>query len=69
MRGKRSTCWELSIAWFRDDLIDMTINPYPVPRSSSLPDIAWLKLTGGSPGWLTFSRTGLLLLMAAVAFI
>jgi hypothetical protein len=62
----------------------LTSNPYPVPQSnpslaglawgitllvSTLADIAWIKLTGSTPVWLTFAKMGLLLVLALTAFI
>jgi len=36
---------------------------------STLPDIAWIELTGSSPTWLTFSKMGLLLALTLTAFV
>lgn len=62
----------------------MLPNPYPIPQSnraltglawgiillvSTLPDIAWVELTGSTPVWLTFVKMGLLLALALTAFI
>lgn len=62
----------------------MSSNPYPVPKSnhnlttlawivtilvSALPDIAWIELAKGDPAWLTFTKMGLLLVLALATFI
>lgn len=62
----------------------LSSNPYPIPLSnraltalawgvtllaSTLPDIAWVKLAGSTPVWLTFAKMGLLLILALAAFI
>lgn len=62
----------------------MSSNPYPVLQSnrpltglawgitllvSTLPDIAWVELTGHTPAWLTFAKMGLLLILALTAFV
>lgn len=62
----------------------MSSNPYPIPQSnrtltglawgitllvSTLPDIAWVKLAGNMPVWITFAKMGLLLVLALTAFI
>ena len=59
-------------------------NPYPIRQSSrdltflawvvtllisTLPDIAWIKLTGSSPAWLTFAKMGLLLVLTLMTFV
>jgi hypothetical protein len=61
----------------------LSSNPYPIPQSnrtltglawgitllvSTLPDIAWVKLAGSTPVWLTFAKMGLLLVLALTAF-
>lgn len=62
----------------------MSTTPYPVPQSnrsltvlafvaiiliSTLPDIAFDKLTGGIPTWLTFVKMGMLLVLGLAAFV
>ena len=62
----------------------MLSNPYPVPQSnrsltslawgvtilvSTLPDIAWVELTGSTPVWVVFAKMGLLIVLALIAFI
>lgn len=36
---------------------------------STLPEIAWIELTGSSPAWLTYAKMGLLLVLAVMAFV
>ena len=62
----------------------MTTNPYPVSQSnrnltilawvttiliSTLPDIIFDQLAGGIPGWLLYSKMGLMLVLSLAAFI
>jgi len=62
----------------------MPSNPYPVLQSnrrltglawgitvlvSSLPDIAWVELTGSTPVWLVFAKMGVLIFLALISFL
>jgi hypothetical protein len=64
--------------------VRLTENPYPVRQGSrdltilawvvtllvsTLPDIAWIELTGSSPAWLTYAKMGLLVVLALTAFV
>ena len=62
----------------------MPSEPYPVPQKnrpltilawcvtvliSVVPDIAWIELGGSIPSWLIYAKTGLLLIMAILAWV
>jgi hypothetical protein len=62
----------------------MTTDAYPIKQTSrnltiiawiitilisTLPDIAWIELTGSLPDWLVYAKMGLLAILALVAFI
>lgn len=64
--------------------VPLAENPYPIRQSSrdltilawvitllisTLPDIAWIELTGSSPAWLTYAKMGLLLALTLTAFV
>jgi len=49
---------------------DLTIAAWVVTLLiSTLPEIAWIELTGGSPAWLTYAKMGLLLILALTTFV
>ena len=49
---------------------DLTILAWGVTLLiSTLPDIAWIELTGSSPPWLTYAKMGLLLVLSLIAFV
>lgn len=64
--------------------VPLAENPYPIRQSSrdltilawavtllisTLPDIAWIELTGSSPAWLTYAKMGLLLVLSLTAYV
>jgi hypothetical protein len=63
---------------------DIPVRAYPVPQSnraltglawgvtllvSSVPDIAWAELAGGTPGWLIVAKLGLLCMLSLTALV